>query len=325
MGGEVCMIQWGILGAGNIAHRFAASLAGEPDCRLAAISGRNPEKLKAFSALFGNPVWYTDHQALIDDPQVDAIYLALPHGLHREWAVKALAAGKAVLCEKPAVLHQEEMAQIARTAREHDTLFMEAMKTRFVPAYPKIREVLASGEIGTITGMTACICNNSLDHIPAGCYLIDPVQGGILWDCGIYAVSWAEDFGKGNFRVTETETRFLYGVDSYVRARLEFENIPVTVEAAFDKKKPRETVFYGTKGELHVHEQHRSQGFTVLPRGGKPYTVELPYEGDDFSGQIRHFVSCLKEGRTESPVMPLEASLRCAEIIDRIREQFPQK
>ena len=117
MGGEVCMIQWGILGAGNIAHRFAASLAGEPDCRLAAISGRNPEKLKAFSALFGNPVWYTDHQALIDDPQVDAIYLALPHGLHREWAVKALAAGKAVLCEKPAVLHQEEMAQIARTAR----------------------------------------------------------------------------------------------------------------------------------------------------------------------------------------------------------------
>ena len=256
---------------------------------------------------------------------MDAIYLALPHGLHREWAVKALAAGKAVLCEKPAVLHQEEMAQIARTAREHGTLFMEAMKTRFVPAYPKIREVLASGEIGTITGMTASICNNSLDHIPAGCYLIDPEQGGILWDCGIYAVSWAEDFGKGNFRVTETETRFLYGVDSYVRARLEFENIPVTVEAAFDEKKPRETVFYGTKGELHVHEQHRSQGFTVLPRGGKPYTVERAYGGDYCSGRIRHFAACLKEGRTESPVMPLEASLRCAEIIDRIREQFPQK
>lgn len=316
------MIRWGILGAGNIARRFAASLAGEPDCQLVAISARNSDKLKKFGDLFGVPARYTDHEALIRDPQVDAIYLSLPHGLHREWAVKALAAGKSVLCEKPAVLHEEEMAEIARTAREHGTLFMEAMKTRMVPAYPKIKEVLASGAIGELTGLTASICNDAGEHATASSYLTDPVQGGILWDCGIYAVSWAEDFGKGKFQVENVQAAFRYGVDSYVKAELRFENIPITVEAAFDRQKPREAVFSGTKGVLRVSEQHRTQRFTVESRDGQACTVEMPYEGDDFSGQIRHFVSCLEEGRTESPIMPLEASLRCARIIDRIRDWF---
>lgn len=318
------MVRWGILGAGNIAHRFAASLARESDCRLVAISGRNPEKLKQFAARFGEPVWYTDHEALIRDPQVDAIYLALPHGLHREWAVKALEGGKAVLCEKPAVLHPGEMEEIARAARDHQTLFMEAMKTRFVPAYPKIREVLESGTIGRITRMSASLCNDAAQWAGESSYLTDPAQGGVLLDCGIYSLSWAEDYGKGAFQVNQVEAAFLYGVDSYVRAELQFENMPVTVEAAFDRKKPRETVFYGTGGELRVQEQHRSQGYTIWPLGLEPATVSLPYDGDDFSSQIRHFVSCLREGRTESPVMPLEASLRCARIMDEIRAQFPK-
>lgn len=316
------MTRWGILGAGNIAHRFAASLAREPECQLVAISGRNPDKLKKFGEQFGVPVQYTDHKALIEDPQVDAIYLALPHGMHREWAVKALEEGKPVLCEKPAVLHRWEMEEIACTAQTHHTLFMEAMKTRIVPAYPKIKEVLASGAIGEVTSLTVSICNDAGEYAPLSSYLTDPVQGGALWDCGIYAVSWAEDYGRGDYKVKEVQADFRYGVNSYVKATLEFENMPVTVEAAFDRQKPREAVFYGIKGRLRVEEQHRPQRFTVEPLEGQLCTVETPYEGDDFSGQIRHFLSCLEEGRTESPIMPLDASLRCADIIDHIRDWF---
>lgn len=101
------MIRFGILGAGNIAHRFAASLAKVEGAELVAASRRTAEKAAAFLAevpCAPGARAYGDHEALLADPEVDAIYLALPHDLHHAWALRALDAGKAVLCEKPAML-----------------------------------------------------------------------------------------------------------------------------------------------------------------------------------------------------------------------------
>lgn len=319
------MIRWGILGAGNIAHRFALSLAQEPDSELAAISGRSRDKVEAFAAQFGVPVCYTSHEELLQDPTIDAIYLALPHGLHCEWAVKALCRKKAVLCEKPAVLTEEEMHRIEEAARENHTLFMEAMKTRFVPVYAKIKETLERGEIGQITGISTSLCNEMpFDQLGlAGkTYHTDPAQGGALWDCGIYLVSWAEDFGQGEAKILREKAVIKDGIDYYVKAELEFENVTVSLETAFDRKKDRDTYFFGTEGELRVREHHRSQSFTVSPKGKEAYTVEIPYEVDDFYGEIHHFVGCLQKGLKESPIMPLSASVRCARIIDQIRARF---
>ena len=100
------MVKFGIIGAGNIAHRFAKSLASHPDGELVAISARNEEKGRAFAKEFSVQAVYPDGAALLEDADVDAVYIALPHGLHAEWSVRAIRAGKAVLCEKPAALSE---------------------------------------------------------------------------------------------------------------------------------------------------------------------------------------------------------------------------
>ena len=187
-------IRWGILGAGGIAHRFARALGHVEGARLVAISGRRPERLDAFAREF--PVdgrrryasvgddGAAAHLRLVDDPDVDAVYLALPHGMHEAWAVRLLRAGKAVLCEKPAVLSEREARAIAEVARETGSLFMEAMKPRFMPARERVLELIAQGELGRIESVDVAHRVEYGDQ--TGRYLLDPVQGGTLYDLGCY-------------------------------------------------------------------------------------------------------------------------------------------
>ncbi|HIU02269.1 MAG TPA: Gfo/Idh/MocA family oxidoreductase, partial [Candidatus Onthocola gallistercoris] len=144
------MINWGILGAGKIALRFAKSLESEPNSRLTAVSCRTQAKADAFAAEHGNCKAYAGHEKLLADPSIDAIYLALPHGLHHEWAIKALTSGKAVLCEKPAALSADQVKEMIHTASHSHRLFMEAMKPRFVPLYGHLKKLLSEGCIGEL-------------------------------------------------------------------------------------------------------------------------------------------------------------------------------
>ncbi len=125
------MVKFGIIGAGNIAHRFAKSLAAHPDGKLVAISARNEEKGRAFAKEFSAPDIYQDGMALLKDADVEAVYIALPHGLHAEWSVRAIRAGKAVLCEKPAALTEAEMNMITAAAEEEGVLFFGGLESPF--------------------------------------------------------------------------------------------------------------------------------------------------------------------------------------------------
>ena len=180
------VIRWGILGAGRIAHRFAASLRSEPQAKLVAISCRSAVKAAAFAEKFN--VATADalsdealggeagaaHETLLARPDIDAIYLALPHGLHRTWAIRALRAGKAVLCEKPAALSADEMRAIAAVFRETGTLFMEAMKTRFTPCYARVRELVAADAIGRITRVETALENDMGERLCAHIFIQVP-------------------------------------------------------------------------------------------------------------------------------------------------------
>ena len=177
------MVRFGILGAGNIARRFAASLAHETHAELVAVSRRSEEKAREF--LDQNPCAedaraFGSHEALLADPAVDAIYLALPHDLHREWAIAALRAGKAVLCEKPACVSEVEMREVAEVARDEGRLFMEAMKPRFTPTHGLVYNALPS--IGELVRVEATLCNDMLGMVEGtGTYHMTPGPGaGVL-------------------------------------------------------------------------------------------------------------------------------------------------
>ncbi|CAM4099544.1 Gfo/Idh/MocA family oxidoreductase [Saccharibacillus endophyticus] len=311
------MIKWGILGAGNIAHRFAAAVGHEPNSTLHAISGRDENKLKTFTDKHPADKLYLSHDELLADPDIDAIYLALPHQLHHEWAIKAIHAGKAVLCEKPASLNLREMQDIADAARSRSVLFMEAMKQRFVPLYRELRRRVDAGEIGKITSIYASLCN----EMPQGLntYHVQPGHGGSLLDVGTYCASWIEDFSAGSLTLETVAANQQDFVDYYIDAKLHAGDVKAGLECAFDRQKERVAVLQGENGRIVVQDLHRPVSMTVYRDGQEPEQVNVPYEIDDFYSEVHHFAECLQQGRTESDIMPLSASLRCAEILDAVR------
>ena len=332
------MVRWGILGAGNIAHRFARSLSHVEGARLVAVSCRSAQKAASFAQEFGlDPARaYSDealgaagaaHEALLADSQVDAIYLALPHDLHHDWAIRALRAGKAVLCEKPACLNAAQVEDVARVAQETGCLFMEGMKSRFTPAYRAIRTAVDAGEIGTVTAVRTSLCNDMRDVLASGkTYHSQPLVGGVLLDCGIYCAGVIDDF------LPEGDTELAgfagmngdQGVETYVDADLRIAGCTATLECAFDRAKPRTATIEGTLGRIVVEELHRPQWATVyaFTSNGFPYqtrVIDLPYEVDDFYGEADHFTRLVEAGTRESPVVPLSSSVRMARILDVAR------
>ena len=329
-------LRWGVLGAGSVAERFVASLAHVAGARLVAASLRSARKAEDFAAAHGlDPAHvYCDerlgqdgsaHEALLADPDVDAIYLALPHGEHHRWALSALRAHKAVLCEKPAMLSAAQMREVTQLAHEERTLFMEAMKSRFEPLYPQLKDLIASGAIGEVRRVEAFLCNDMGDRISSGRdYLSDATCGGALYDSGIYCASWLEDLLPWPLRLTALDTRTDTGVDCYVDAELGAGDATGRLVCATDAVEPGRSVrVIGTKGTLVVDQPHRPQSARLLVADEGPRVVNVPCQVDDFHGEIEHFCGLVREGKTESPVMPLEASVRCAQIIDSIRASFP--
>lgn len=315
------MIRWGILGGGNIARRFAQSMEAVSGSRITAVSCRSLEKAEAFAGRYGIERAFGSHESLLEDDKIDAVYLALPHGLHCEWAVRAMKTGKAVLCEKPAAMSEKEMQLMAETSRECGVLFMEAMKTRFIPAYREVKRRIEEGTIGEVVSVETSLCNAMPFDSAHPTYHTDPVQGGALLDVGTYCACYLEEYLQGEPILKDLKAEFRGGVDFYADAELAFSSGKGRLTCAFDRAEPRRALITGTGGKILVEELHRPGEFTLFTGAGEE-KVTIPYEVDDFYGEILHFADCLNEGIKESPVMPFDASIRCARILDRIREGF---
>lgn len=325
-------VRWGIIGAGRIAHRFARSLAHEPHSELVAISCRSAAKASAFAAEHGASAEGTlsdevlggatgaAHAALLARPDVDAVYLALPHALHFEWASAALRAGKAVLCEKPACVDVAETRALIETARQTRVLLMEALKTRFSPLYRRVRELVASGCIGELVRVETDLENDMGDRIaPGGDYLSGARGGGILLDSGIYCASWIDDFLEGPYEVVRASARWNHSRDCFVDAELTCGKATARLTTAADTAGPRTARLVGTRGTIVVEDMHRPQHAHLKLSGQGSTDFDVPYPVDDFYDEIAHFVGLALDGRSESDVMPLSATLHCTELLETIQ------
>lgn len=321
--GKVC---WGIIGCGNIANRFARSLVHQKDSVLYAAAGRNLNKVQAFAAEHNidSDRAYTSFEDLLENPDIDAVYIALPHQLHAKWSVEAMKAGKAVLCEKPAVVSASQMEEIIECSRKNDVLFTEAMKTRFVPAFRKLEELIQSGKIGKITGMQLSLCDDFGENLldPSRYYNTVEAGGGLL-DEGCYMVHYLPLFLGSSFSIRSMEALCPDGRDIYVNALMDFDGVPVRIENAIDRSKPKVGKITGSLGEVIIEPVHRPTKLTVHTKTESGDIIEdildIPYEYDDFYSQIDSFVQTLKSGKAENPVMPLEDSLADARILDILR------
>lgn len=241
--------------------------------------------------------------------------------MHTRWACRALRAGKAVLCEKPAVLSEEEALSIASASRECGVLFMEAMKNRFCPMHTRVEDLLASGELGCIVSIESV---QKLDYgeFPSN-YLLDPLQGGCLYDMGCYAVGWFEDLLAGACDVSSREVRWrdvLGGrVDWADEIHMSVGGIPIHMvcdgKAAYESR----LMIACERGSVEIERLHRPELAHVKYSDGRMLEINAPFDVDDFYGEIQHATQLVQTGELESPVMPLAATQRCAQIIDAIR------
>lgn len=313
------MIRWGIIGAGKIAQRFVKSLAYEKNSQLYTVSCRTLSKAQQFADTYHALKTYGSYEEVLQDPNVDAVYITLPHGYHYLWSIQAIKAGKAVLVEKPAGINAFEIEGIMEVLKQHPVLWMEAMKPRFTPLYQKIQKIIQEGILGDIQEIHTVLNSKQSDEGIQNSYLSDPVYGGALLDCGCYCATWITEYTKGKLRIDYINVDLQDGYDLHTKVQMHVGDTLATLETAINQPEKKEVLIKGTRGEIRIQDLHRPTS-AELKTEDKVEIIDCPYEVDDFYGEISHFVSLLENGKQSSPIMSIQSSLEAAMLLDRIKD-----
>ncbi len=185
--------SWALIGPGRIAHRFAQAVQALPGARLSCVLGRDAQRTQAFAAQWsgtnkGTVRATADWDDVLNDPSVDGVYVATPHAMHQDAVRRCLSAGKPVLCEKPLVPNLPQAQTLVALAQSHQVFLMEAMWTRFLPAYAQIAQWLRAGAIGRVRTIQSSFCFAATDGLDSRLYAPE-LAGGALLDIGIYNLS----------------------------------------------------------------------------------------------------------------------------------------
>lgn len=310
-------IRWGVAGPGRAAARFAQGLQGVPQSELAAVWGRTRERARAYAERFSAPQVAHSADALFA-ADVDAIYVATHPDSHAELCMRALAAGKHVLCEKPAALNVRQLEAILAAASSHRRLFMEAMKPPFFPLYHKLRAHLAADPIGPIGYVRAGHCDSSLPpdyplHFPE-------LGGGGILGIGPYEAFLALDW-LGDLRRVQTMGRLsAAGVDNFALFQTEHERGMAQLHTGLDLLSLGDALLCGTKGFVRIHANwwnpHRA---TVHYLGGRTVELDEPFQYGGFNYETEHFCDLIRAGRRESPEITHRISLEMARMLEEAR------
>ena len=223
-------LRWGILGTGNIAKQFAEGVRQSRTGQLAAVGSRSAQSAGGFAKTFDVPAAHPSYDALLADPSFDALYLSLPNTMHHEWAIKALRAGKHVLCEKPISVTAAEAREMFAVAKECGRVLIEAFMFRAHPQTLKAVELVRSGAIGNLKSIRTSFCYRV--RKTDGNIRFDPsLAGGALMDVGCYCLSFSRLIaGDEPTQIFGSAIRHVSGVDEQTAALLAF---PGGVSATF--------------------------------------------------------------------------------------------
>ena len=262
---------------------------------------------------------------LAEDPDVQVVYIATPHPQHKDAMLLCLNHGKAVLCEKPFTVNAKEAAEVIDLARAKDLFLMEGMWSRFFPGMVRVRELLAAGAIGEARMLQADFGFRT-DVNPEGRLFNLALAGGGLLDVGVYPISLASMlFGpptdvSGLAQIGET------GVDEMAAVSLKYAGGQLaSVVTGVRISTPSEATIFGTDGSLKLHAPFWNPVHLTLKAGGKTEEIDVPFEGEGFNYEAQEVQSCLRAGKTESQVMPLDETLTIMQTLDTLRSQWGLK
>jgi xylose dehydrogenase (NAD/NADP) len=312
-------VRWGILGVARINARLIPGFARANRAELRAIASRDPGRAAAAAREAGIPVVHPGYEALLDDPEVDAVYIPLPNTMHAEWTRAAAARGKHVLCEKPLAPTAPEAQELVEFCRGHHVCLMEGFMWPHHPRTARLREALDARAIGEVRHVSGAFTFPLEPYDPSNIRLRPELGGGSLLDVGcypVYGIRWA--FGAEPVRVYAT-VRYDHGVDVEVTGLVWLEDGRVgTFDCGFVLPLRQWLEVVGTEGVITVNDMWvpgPRAAFTIQREGGPP--EEVAVEGEDQTARmIDDFCRCVLENE---PVRPdPEEAVKTLRVLDAL-------
>jgi len=307
-------LRWGLLSTARVNRHIIPAVRASARSEVTAIASRSIEKARAYAAEWGVPRALGSYDALLQDPGIDVIYIGLPNSLHVDWTVRALEAGKHVLCEKPLVLSVADVDRIEAAARRASRVAAEAFMYRHHPLTHAVQEIVAGGRLGTVRGFkgafTFPLTRDNDVRLDAA------LGGGSLWDVGCYPVSYscllAGDVPVEVFGWQQTAPS---GIDLEFAGMLRFRDGSVAqFDSGFAGPFRAEMAVIGTAGTLRIERPFRTDAMSRLLLTVGDTTEALPFPADTpFAGQIADMEAAALDGRP--PRIPLAESRRTVATI----------
>jgi len=319
-------LRWGVLGTGGIARTFANDLRLTDSGVVSAVGSRSQSSAERFADEFGIAGRHVSYESLVADPDVDVIYVATPHPMHRDNAILALLAGKPVLVEKPFAMNAAQAREIVETAQAHGLFAMEAMWTRFLPHVAVIRDWIARGVLGDLVTVTA-------DHgqwfaEDAEFRLFAPeLGGGALLDLGVYPVSFASMILGTPSRIVSISDPAFTGVDAQTSMVFGYQSgAQAVLTCTLRAKSPTRASIVGTEARIEIDgDFYAPATATLIPRQGEPTRVASVDEGRGLHHEADEVARRLTAGDLESPLMPLSETISIMQTMDAVRAQAGER
>ena len=319
-------IKWGVLGTAGIARGCTIPGMKEADnCELYAIAGRDAAKTDAFRNEFGFEKGYTGYDLLLEDPNVEAVYIPLPNNLHKEWVIKALNAKKHVLCEKPLALNAADAKEMFDAAKANGVLLMEAFAYLHSPYIKSLKNDVRSGLIGDVDYIETAFLTQGYDD---DIRIRKETGGGAIYDLGCYCTTMILSLTDKKSDMIMANAEFNdNGVDIFTSVQMRFEG---TLRAAFNvgmifpsKTDARHDRLYihGSKGIITSPVEYNQAGdlsYTIITDGKK--TERNICARQNYALEVEQFARCIKDG--EAPCISGAFSIANAQLIDTILEKI---
>ncbi|WP_342431201.1 Gfo/Idh/MocA family oxidoreductase [Neobacillus sp. FSL H8-0543] len=313
--------KWGIIGLGGIAKQMAEAISGTMGSELYAVASKSLDRARTFTKNVDVQKVYGSYEELVDDPDVDVIYIANIHSQHFETAKMALMKGKAVLCEKPLTINANQAEELISIAQKSNIFFMEAMWMKFNPSLNKLKELISEGSIGKVLKIEA---DFSIEFPPDSNRRLSEFGGGALLDLGIYPITFA-NWIVGRFPDNIKSKCILAstGVDGLDSVTFEWKTgEKAELSFGIDRLGTLSAKVLGTDGYIEVFPPfHGAQGI-CLHNSQEVKELYLPFRINGYEYEVEEVMRCLDMGLKESPKMPLIETLETMKLMDGLRSEW---
>ncbi|MDR3051655.1 MAG: Gfo/Idh/MocA family oxidoreductase [Oscillospiraceae bacterium] len=318
------VFNWGVIGPGQIAHKFAAAVAAVDNARIISVGGRNPERVGAFADRYGVKKRYDSYAQVACDDDVDAVYVATTHPCHLENILDCLRNKKPVLCEKPLAMNHRQAEKAIACARENNVFLMEAMWTRFLPIYENVGQWIAEGTLGEIHLLQADFGFANHNWGPDERHISLAQGGGALLDLGIYNIMLAFSiFGCTPASVESICHKGQTGVDMKNVLLLDYPDDRLAVlTSAFDARTSQQAVICGTEGYIVIPEYWKASKAFLHMGGQLTQTATRPFIQNGYEYEIMEVMNCVRAGKRESERAPLSHTLAAAKMMTELRMKW---